>query len=337
MESKQWCQADKRAKKVLSQYGGKNSLSSARTKPLSENSADNGGIVSEVRAKTESINSHQESGHRCKTVTKQLVPKGYTVKPIIPARNADLVSVAKAMHREQFGKTVKQLFNPETEAAKKAMQTGIYIGWRCPENNWDCFRVGDESKCFCGHFLKEHQNYTGQSVRVPCCMTSCRCKAFEFIPARPEEVGEFWHRKRPGFDESTWRARCRCKHHHEEHDPTTRRACKAKGCQCWMFESDFLCAACDRHWEEHETFFDTALSRKEKGLPYGEHFLPFAEMPSLRNVVLFEKTDKLEPAPIRRGPQQLTCPPALEYSFTNPNATKAVPTCSRRMNSDPIL
>ncbi|XP_043934992.1 protein FAM221B isoform X2 [Protopterus annectens] len=269
MESKQWCQADKRAKKVLSQYGGKNSLSSARTKPLSENSADNGGIVSEVRAKTESINSHQESGHRCKTVTKQLVPKGYTVKPIIPARNADLVSVAKAMHREQFGKTVKQLFNPETEAAKKAMQTGIYIGWRCPENNWDCFRVGDESKCFCGHFLKEHQNYTG--------------------------------------------------------------------CQCWMFESDFLCAACDRHWEEHETFFDTALSRKEKGLPYGEHFLPFAEMPSLRNVVLFEKTDKLEPAPIRRGPQQLTCPPALEYSFTNPNATKAVPTCSRRMNSDPIL
>lgn len=332
------CQADKTPKKAsVSLYGSKNSVSGVRRKSFSETSVDNGGIASEVRREMKSVNSHQESGHSSSTTaTKQLAPKGYTVKPIVPARNADLVSVAQAMHREQFGKNVKQLFHPETEAAMKAIQTGIYIAWRCPENKWDCFRVSDESKCFCGHLLKEHQQYTGQSVRIPCCMTSCKCNAFAFIPARPEEVGEFWHRKRPDFDASTWRARCRCKHHHEEHDPSARHACKAKGCQCWMFESNFLCAACDKHWEEHETCFDTLQSRKEKGLPYGDEFLPFAEMPSLRNVILSERTDRLELASIGGGSQQLTCPPALQYSFTNPTETTPVPTCCDSINSAPI-
>lgn len=40
--------------------------------------------------------------------------------------------------------------------------SGLYIGWRCPEYLWDCFRVGDESKCFCGHLLKLHQVYVGE-------------------------------------------------------------------------------------------------------------------------------------------------------------------------------
>ena len=43
------------------------------------------------------------------------------------------------------------------------------------------------------------------------------------------------------------------------------------GCGCSQFNSDFLCAACDRHWELHETFFDTEDSRREKGLPVGEY------------------------------------------------------------------
>ena len=41
--------------------------------------------------------------------------------------------------------------------------------------------------------------------------------------------------------------------------------------RCGQFESNFLCAACDRHWEDHETYFDTEKSRKEKGLPHGKH------------------------------------------------------------------
>ncbi|XP_072920030.1 protein FAM221B-like isoform X3 [Hemitrygon akajei] len=147
-----------------------------------------------------------------------LGPKGYTVKPIVPAKNPELISVAKAMHRDEFGIRVKELFDPEREAALDALQTGIYIGWRCPEYNWDCIRVGVKSKCFCGHPLAEHEHFTG--------------------------------------------------------------------CTCSSFESNFLCAACDKHWEQHHTFFETERNRKEAGLPYGEAYLPFAEMPNLRNAVL---------------------------------------------------
>ena len=41
------------------------------------------------------------------------------------------------------------------------MLTGIYIGWRLPEFKHDCQRVNDMSKCFCGHLLGEHAQYTG--------------------------------------------------------------------------------------------------------------------------------------------------------------------------------
>ncbi|XP_036385852.1 protein FAM221B-like [Megalops cyprinoides] len=190
--------------------------------------------------------------------------KSYTVNRIVPVKNGDVVTVAKAVHRRQFGRRVKELFDPERKAAVKAIETGVYIGWRCPEYSWDCFRVEDASKCFCGHRLSDHTPYTGTSVQVPCTAPSCECKAFEFIPSRPEEVGEFWLRKRPGFDAESWRAACRCKHTHEEHAPGVGHACRRRGCRCAYFESSFLCASCDKHWEEHQTFFDTEDSRKKR-------------------------------------------------------------------------
>ncbi|XP_067399674.1 protein FAM221B [Emydura macquarii macquarii] len=232
--------------------------------------------------------SHTQTKHKPPGGTKKKAAKkaaaGYTAWPVVPARRAELLAVAKAMHREQFGKHVQELFHLEREAALKAMQTGLYIGWRCPEYLWDCFRVGELSKCFCGHLLREHQVHT--RVWVPCTVASCRCQSFIFIPSRPEDVGEFWLRKRLGFDPSAWRARCRCKHSHEQHLPSASRACGAPGCWCVSFESNFLCAACDRRWEEHETFFETAETRRKGGRPYGEAYLPFAEMPELRNAVL---------------------------------------------------
>ncbi|KAM6469751.1 protein FAM221B isoform 5-T5 [Liasis olivaceus] len=126
---------------------------------------------------------------------------GYTVRAIVPAEKEELVSVARAMHREKFAKNVKELFHLEKEAALKSIQTGLYIGWRCPEYLWDCFRVGDESRCFCGHLLKLHQVYVG--------------------------------------------------------------------CSCAVFASSFLCAACDRRWEEHETFFESEETRRKGGRPCG--------------------------------------------------------------------
>lgn len=64
---------------------------------------------------------------------------------------------------------------------------------------------------------------------VPCTLPGCRCQGFTFIPSHPEEVGEFWLRRRTGFDPAAWRAKCRCKHTHEEHAATGARACGTRG------------------------------------------------------------------------------------------------------------
>ncbi|ETE59043.1 hypothetical protein L345_15227, partial [Ophiophagus hannah] len=166
----------------------------------------------------------------------------------------------------------------------------LYIGWRCPEYLWDCFRVGDESKCFCGHLLKLHQVY---------------------------EVGEFWLRRRTGFDVAAWRAKCQCTHTHEEHTPIGARACCVRGCSCMAFTSSFLCAACDRCWEEHETFFESEETRRRGGRPYGEAYLPFAE---LRGAVL---TGRSEDPSSSWAPQGQACQ-ALPTSSSS-SSSRALP------------
>lgn len=213
-----------------------------------------------------------------------LIPEGYRMRKIVPAEKYDVVSFARAMN-DDFAPRLKEMFDLETEAAVLAQKTGVYIGWRCPDYKYDCQRVNHKSRCFCDHPLEEHDQYNGKSVRVPCKVAGCTCKAYNWVPNRPEDIGEFWHQRRRNFDPTKWRAKCKCKHTHDFHDPNSRR-CKVSGCPCSQFYSDFLCAACDKHYEEHGTFFDTEDARRKNGLPVGEEWLPFAEMPELRNIAL---------------------------------------------------
>nr|XP_020736061.1 protein FAM221B isoform X2 [Odocoileus virginianus texanus]XP_020764607.1 protein FAM221B-like isoform X2 [Odocoileus virginianus texanus] len=234
----------------------------------------------------------------------------YTIHPVVPAKQADLVDVAKAMHREKFGSQVNYLFQWEKDAALNAIQTGLYIGWRCPHYLWDCFRIGDESKCFCGHLLREHQIIS--DISVPCNVGQCHCLMFCFIPSRPEEVGEFWLKRRATFDPKAWRAQCRCKHSHEDHTATGSHSCRVKGCCCSCFESNFLCAACDRRWEEHETFFETEETRRRGGRPHGADYVPFAEMPTLREAVINNSDfEALQKQGLSGHPSSHPSPPGL--------------------------
>ncbi|KAJ7335103.1 hypothetical protein JRQ81_013044 [Phrynocephalus forsythii] len=292
-----------------------------------EEDDDDGEESQEPATETESSASAPQTSpgatRKAKEAPAKRAPPSYTVRPVVPAEKAELVSVAKAMHREDFGKRAKALFHLEKEAALKSLQTGLYIGWRCPEYLWDCFRVGDESKCFCGHRLKLHQVYVERRATVPCTHAECKCQGFMFVPSRPEEVGESWLRRRTGFDAAAWRAKCRCKHTHEEHTPTGARACCAQGCSCTAFASNFLCAACDRRWEEHETFFESEETRRKGGRPCGEDYLPFAEMPDLRNTVLTgHPQDNLTQRALQGGvPQALPAPsisPALPLPPSGP-------------------
>ena len=66
-------------------------------------------------------------------------------------------------------------------------------------------------------------------ISVPCSVGQCRCLVFCFIPSRPEEVGEFWLKRRATFDPRAWRAQCRCKHSHEDHAATGSHSCRVRG------------------------------------------------------------------------------------------------------------
>ncbi|XP_066916647.1 protein FAM221B-like [Clytia hemisphaerica] len=236
-----------------------------------------------------SSRSSTESRVIGKPSTALIQQRHYTVKPIIPARKKELISVAKAMHRDDFSPRLRNLYQRETNAAVTALEQGLYIGWRCPEFTWDCIRLDSKSRCFCDHNLDSHEPFKGGKTKKLKCL-QCPCKSFNFIPQRPEDIGEWWLRRRPGFNEAIWRAKCRCKHTHVEHNPETRK-CRVRGCGCFRFESNFLCAACDRHLEEHSTFFENADIRRQQGLPCGEDYLPFNELPDLRNICLTGSAD----------------------------------------------
>ncbi len=174
------------------------------------------------------------------------------------------------------------------------------IQWYCCVSFRHC-RTINNVRCFLGSLTMQYKwntFFTGKRALLPC-KNACSCKGFAWIPSKPEEVGEFWFQRRRDFDPNTWRAKCRCKHSHEEHDPGGMHRCKAKGkghhheysnvvpcslaqrkrrqanlfpgCGCGTFDSNFLCAACDRHWEEHETIFETTAERIANRLPTGKN------------------------------------------------------------------
>ncbi|KAM4706493.1 protein FAM221B isoform 2-T2 [Discoglossus pictus] len=163
--------------------------------------------------------------------------KSITKKPLAGSRS--FTNKPPGGAKENFPAGTRFSATPQSGAKSRARgykkpaedqtKNGLYVGWRCPEYRWDCFRLGENAKCFCGHFLSEHQNFTGHETKLPCCVGYCGCQSFSFIPSCPEEVGEMWLRSKYGFDPKTWKAKCVCKHSHEDHLPTGSHACRARG------------------------------------------------------------------------------------------------------------
>ena len=94
--------------------------------------------------------------------------------------------------------------------------------------------------------------------------------------------------RRKGFNVHQWRANCKCKHTHEEHDPVTRRC---KKCGCSQFQSAYRCVACDQSQEDHETVFESEAERRQQGLPCGRDFFPLADNPAIQDAVFGEHDD----------------------------------------------
>lgn len=197
------------------------------------------------------------------------------------------------------------------QAAQTAMATGVYVVYRNAATKQECARVGPSALCFCGHGMGAHRGPDGgrcgggskfsfgggggggKSFASPSSSPSsssspCACRRFEFVPRRPEEVGEWWLPRRRGFNVQAWRAKCRCGHGHDEHHPWTRRCAAAAcggGCGCGTFSSAFCCVVCEAPWEAHETVAQDERERRAEGKSVQEDFLPLSDSPDLRPLV----------------------------------------------------
>ena len=171
----------------------------------------------------------------------------------------------------------------EFKHAQESIESGVYVTWACEESKkGDCFRVGSQSRCFCGHLFGSHQLVLAKSQKTNC--TECKCAAFSFIPRRPEEVGQWHLPRRKGFDVNAWRPSCKCKHTHEQHNPVRPFRCKA--CGCGVFQSDFCCINCDQKFEDHFTCYELEAERKAAGKPVREGYMPLASSPEIQKEMM---------------------------------------------------
>ncbi|KAI8466969.1 MAG: hypothetical protein J3K34DRAFT_432046 [Monoraphidium minutum] len=119
-----------------------------------------------------------------------------------------------------------------TTGAKPTPQAPVAVrrelAWVCTECERTCWPIRAESRCLCGHRLKEHT-----AGRRACGNARCSCDAFYFIVA-----------------EGAWSLRCRCKHKAVEHDARSRACAKCKGGGCAGFDSPWVCN-CDHAWAAH--------------------------------------------------------------------------------------
>ena len=177
-------------------------------------------------------------------------------------------SIKDGLEKYGMAEGGRKMINEEMSAAQLAIRRGVYVTWRSKRKNQDCARVGHKSRCFCGHSYADHKI---NSIMSPC--LKCKCKAFEYIPKRPEEVGDWWLVRRRGFNVHSWRAKCRCGCPHDVHDPISK-ACRS--CSCMQFVSNFLCIGCDGKYEEHETVSENTEERRQEGRTVGAAFKPLS-------------------------------------------------------------
>lgn len=169
----------------------------------------------------------------------------------------------------------KQLIINERIGADESIKLGIYSSWAREENGLEieCFKIGSNHLCFCGHFFKSHKKYIVTSFDTSC--NICNCKGFEYIPQYPEETNEWKIALKKNFDYNDWKPLCKCYHSFIEHDSKNNFKCNVEKCLCKCFSSKFLCAICNRPWENHYMFYTTEAERNRMNLPIGYEYKPF--------------------------------------------------------------
>ena len=107
------------------------------------------------------------------------------------------------------------------EKAKMAAKNRLFVTYHCEKLNLDCYTVGPDSRCFCGHSYKAHAWWETDSKRPHCRCKGCRCDVFSYV-----------------MGHGKWFIKCRCKHDHHDHMHDGKAGgCKQTACKCATFYS----------------------------------------------------------------------------------------------------
>lgn len=134
--------------------------------------------------------------------------------------------------------------------AREAAKNRLFVTWTNRDTGMDCYNVGPDSRCFCGHSYKAHAWYNTESKEVHCRCPGCKCRGFDYVAGH-----------------GSWWIRCSCKHAHDEHrvDGVMGR-CRHARCTCAKFYSPFSCA-CGDPWAQHSTVVQNLREWRRSGKP----------------------------------------------------------------------
>ena len=214
----------------------------------------------------------------------------------------------------------KKLMDNEMAAALWSIESGIYVTFQSSNGN-DCCRVGPATRCFCGHSLETHG--AGNLLRKTSC-SQCKCRYFNYIPTRPEEIGMGHLPRRKNFNIHEWSPGCKCQHGSAEH-----RTGRCNKCGCCSYQSDWLCVACDQHLEDHMTVVETEEERRQQGKPVGNQYKPLATVnPEFASLVFGSAPMSAHQKVIKRPSQKVTSTsrriaPSASSSSSAPTARSA--------------
>eukprot|EP01060_Flectonema_neradi_P016032 TRINITY_DN22632_c0_g1_i1.p1 TRINITY_DN22632_c0_g1~~TRINITY_DN22632_c0_g1_i1.p1 ORF type:complete len:324 (+),score=46.89 TRINITY_DN22632_c0_g1_i1:46-972(+) len=204
----------------------------------------------------------------------------------------------------------KKLMDNEMAAALWSIESGIYVTFQSSNGN-DCCRIGPATKCFCGHSLDSHGS---DPLRSTGCKQCKKCRYFNYIPTRPEEVGMGHLPRRKNFNINEWSPGCRCQHGAAHH-----RTGRCTKCGCCSYQSDWLCVACDKHYEDHTTVVETEDDRRRCGKPVGEQYKPLATVdPQFANLV-FRGGSMTDHQKAIKRPSQRVAPSSGSSAISRPS------------------
>ena len=175
--------------------------------------------------------------------------------PALSARHNNLISVDRTLLDQESFIDSTPVANLLLESNSLKPTMSVSVKWICNSCSNQCLPVIRESRCLCGHRMKEHPpNYyfssegatksdTNRPPFMPCVAKNCKCKSFLYVVA-----------------EGSWVLRCRCKHKHIEHDCSRAPfTCLNQKCVrenlCQGFDSPWVCN-CGHLWSAHSQLID---------------------------------------------------------------------------------